>query len=131
MLFIADAQKRKSSDPTTLYYSVRRIRILSTIILTSVISFMMVLPVVILYQLSRVSKAPKEGGNEAQNPASSAPSNAISIASLMVMIAFTVIFCGTMAAMTPASRQELFGASAAYCAVLVVFVSNFSNGDNA
>ena len=37
---------------------------------------------------------------------------------------FTLLFGCSMSALTTAKRQELFAASAAYCAVLVVFVSN-------
>jgi hypothetical protein len=34
-----------------------------------------------------------------------------------------------MSSLTKATRQELFAASAAYCAVLVVFIGNFTPQD--
>lgn len=42
-----------------------------------------------------------------------------------VLVVFTLIFGMAVSSLTTAKRQELFGASAAYCAVLVVFISNF------
>ncbi|KAF1361106.1 hypothetical protein EJ07DRAFT_112507, partial [Lizonia empirigonia] len=46
-----------------------------------------------------------------------------------ILVVFTLLFSAAMSLMTKAKRQELFAASAAYCAVLVVFISNFgSNG---
>ena len=47
-----------------------------------------------------------------------------------VLVVFTLLFCACMSLLTTAKRHELFAASAAYCAVLVVFISNFS-GPNA
>lgn len=51
------------------------------------------------------------------------------IKALGVQIAFTALFYCAMALVTRASRQELFGASAAYSAVLVVFVSSFGSNN--
>jgi amino acid permease len=45
-----------------------------------------------------------------------------------VLIIFTLLFSAAMSLLTKAKRHELFAASAAYCAVLVVFITNFSNG---
>lgn len=67
----------------------------------------MVLPVVVLYEMSDLGSA--------------SPFEAIG-----VLIVFTLLFGCAMSGLTKATRQELFGASAAYCAVLVVFISNFS-----
>ena len=41
-----------------------------------------------------------------------------------VLCGFTVAFNGALLAMTNIKKHELFGASAAYCAVLVVFLGN-------
>lgn len=43
-----------------------------------------------------------------------------------ILIISTLLFGATMSALTKAKRAELFAASAAYCAVLVVFITNFS-----
>lgn len=42
-----------------------------------------------------------------------------------VMVIFTLLFSAAMSLLTKAARHELFAASAAYCAILVVFISNF------
>jgi hypothetical protein len=44
-----------------------------------------------------------------------------------VLIIFTLLFSAAMSLLTKAKRHELFAASAAYCAVLVVFITNFSS----
>jgi hypothetical protein len=44
-----------------------------------------------------------------------------------ILVVFTLLFSAAMSLLTKAKRHELFAASAAYCAVLVVFISNFSN----
>jgi hypothetical protein len=46
-----------------------------------------------------------------------------------IMVVFTLLFSAAMSLLTKAKRHELFAASAAYCAVLVVFISNLSNDD--
>ena len=45
-----------------------------------------------------------------------------------VLVTFTLLFSAAMSLLTKAQRHELFAASAAYCAVLVVFISNFNGG---
>ena len=42
-----------------------------------------------------------------------------------MLIVFTLIFGMAVSSLTTAKRHELFGASAAYAAVLVVFIGNF------
>jgi amino acid permease len=46
-----------------------------------------------------------------------------------VLIIFTLLFSAAMSLLTKAKRHELFAASAAYCAVLVVFITNFSSSN--
>jgi hypothetical protein len=50
-------------------------------------------------------------------------------AAIGVLMVFTLLFAGALSLLTKARRHELFAASAAYCAVLVVFIgsSNFNN----
>ena len=105
-----------------------RVRILVNIIIVIVISILLVLPVVVLYQLTAENSANTSGGGSGQQaPSLSTPS---SLGALLVLILFTILFCGVMAQMTSANRQELFAASAAYCAILVVFIGNLSGESN-
>jgi hypothetical protein len=46
-----------------------------------------------------------------------------------ILVVFTLLFSAAMSILTKAARHELFAASAAYCAVLVVFISNFGGRD--
>lgn len=48
-----------------------------------------------------------------------------------VLVVFTLLFSAAMSLLTKAQRHELFAASAAYCAVLVVFISNFNDTNTA
>lgn len=77
------------------------------VIITIIIFILMILPVVAMWKLSSL-------------PQRNSPFEAIGI-----LIVFTLLFGMAMSGLTKATRQELFGASAAYCAVLVVFISNF------
>jgi hypothetical protein len=47
-----------------------------------------------------------------------------------VLIVFTLLFSAAMSLLTKAARHELFAASAAYCAILVVFIGNFTGPSN-
>lgn len=47
-----------------------------------------------------------------------------------VLIIFTLLFSAAMSMLTKAARHELFAASAAYCAILVVFIGNFTGPGN-
>jgi hypothetical protein len=49
-------------------------------------------------------------------------------AKLGIIAGFTTLFAATVGGMTSAERQEVFAASAAYAAVLVVFVSGDFDG---
>ena len=46
-----------------------------------------------------------------------------------ILLVFTLIFSAVLSLFTSARRHEILGAAAAYCAVLVVFLSNVS-GNN-
>lgn len=75
--------------------------------ITVIIFVLLVIPIIVFYEISSVRKA-------------STPFEAVGI-----LIVFTLLFGGAMSSLTRATRQELFAASAAYCAVLVVFIGNF------
>ncbi|GAB1736832.1 hypothetical protein NU219Hw_g8860t1 [Hortaea werneckii] len=107
-LFITQELQEKTTDPRLQYYAPARVDKLVGFIITGVIFMLLILPVVALYELSNVGRR-------------ESPFEAIGI-----LIIFTLLFAAAMSALTKATRQELFAASAAYCAVLVVFISNFS-----
>ncbi|KAI7481816.1 hypothetical protein KC367_g2624 [Hortaea werneckii] len=107
-LFITQELQEKTTDASLQYYAPARVDKLVGFIITGVIFMLLILPVVALYELSNVGRR-------------ESPFEAIGI-----LIIFTLLFAAAMSALTKATRQELFAASAAYCAVLVVFISNFS-----
>ncbi|KAI7583973.1 hypothetical protein KC316_g6976 [Hortaea werneckii] len=107
-LFITQELQEKTSDSRLQYYAPARVDKLVGFIITGVIFMLLILPVVALYELSNVGRR-------------ESPFEAIGI-----LIIFTLLFAAAMSALTKATRQELFAASAAYCAVLVVFISNFN-----
>jgi len=90
------------------YCSSSRVEKLVGIVITFVIFILLVLPVVALYRLTTV-------GNR----------NSIFDA-IGILVVFTLLFSTAMSLLTRAQRHELFAASAAYAAVLVVFIGNFS-----
>ena len=46
---------------------------------------------------------------------------------IVVVFVFTMLFSASCSIFTKARKQEVFAATAAYCAVLVVFLGNTSN----
>lgn len=98
----------KTQDENLHYYSPTRVNTLVNIIITTVIFALLVLPVVAMYEVTSIGRR-------------ASPFDAIGI-----LIVFTLVFGAAMSSLTKATRQELFAASAAYCAVLVVFISNFT-----
>lgn len=83
---------------------------LVNLVITAIIFVLLIIPVVVLYELSSNAGGPGPSPFEA----------------IGILIIFTLLFSGAMSSLTTATRQELFAASAAYCAVLVVFISNFT-----
>ncbi|KAF2125112.1 hypothetical protein P153DRAFT_360718 [Dothidotthia symphoricarpi CBS 119687] len=108
-LFTTPELRKKSDDPLMSFYSISRIEKLASLIITSVIFILLVLPVVAMYKPTSV------GGRNSTFDA------------VGILVVFTLLFSAAMSLLTMAKRHELFAASAAYCAVLVVFISNFSN----
>lgn len=83
------------------YYSYERIRFAASFITTLAAAVLLFVPIFALY-----------------NTSGSRP-----VLTLGLIAMFTIIFAASLALMTTASRSEIFGACAAYSAVLVVFVS--------
>ncbi|CBX98461.1 predicted protein [Plenodomus lingam JN3] len=142
----------KTTDPTISYYSSTRIDKLVNILITFVIFCLLVVPVVVMYRITGGSGG---GGDIASHPTSIANAllnstgvhanatldrllvSALSAGSgnanthntfnaVGVLMVFTLLFSAAMSLLTRAARHELFAASAAYCAILVVFIGNFT-----
>ncbi|KAK6430721.1 hypothetical protein LTR95_013118 [Oleoguttula sp. CCFEE 5521] len=106
-IFITPELKVKTANKLDFYYALSRVSKLVNGIVVVTIFTLLVMPVVVLYRLSGMATK-------------AAPFEAIGL-----LIVFTMLFGMAMSGMTKATRHELFAASAAYCAVLVVFISNF------
>lgn len=90
------------------HYSLHLVAATTTFITTLAAAILLFLPIFVLYNVSR-----------------SRPALTLGLTAL-----FTVIFAGAIAVLTSARRAEIFGACAAYAAVLVVFVSgDFAAGN--
>lgn len=107
-LFATPELREKTTDQYVRYYSPARIDGLFNGIATSIVLTLLVVPVVIMWKLSNM--------NQKSNP----------FEAIGILILFTLLFGGAMCFLTRATRQEIFAASTAYCAVLVVFISNFT-----
>lgn len=99
----------KTDDVAVKLFDNLRVEAITSSIMTFVLCFLLVIPIVAMYVLN-VSK-----------------SGAAVVASVVVLVAFVLLFTLAMPLFTKAGRNEMFAASAAYCAVLVVFISNFSS----
>lgn len=110
-MFLTPELRKKTTDEDIHYYSPARIDSLVNVIITTIIFVLLVLPVVAMYEVTNIGRK-------------ASPFDAIGI-----LIVFTLVFGMAMSSLTKATRQELFAASAAYCAVLVVFISNFAQQD--
>jgi hypothetical protein len=99
----------KTRDKEVHYYTRSRVDTFVGLIITTIIFVLLVLPVVAMYKLTAMGASPQSTFN-----------------AIGVLVVFTLLFSAAMSLLTKARRHELFAASAAYCAVLVVFISNFS-----
>ena len=112
-IFRSRAQHEQSGhNPAIRLISARRLDIFLRIVLTIIAVVLLLAPVIILVQLQ-----PNE-------PSQVTRRNWLQI---MTIFLFTLVFSGSCSIVTRAKRQEVFTATAAYCAVLVVFLANTSN----
>ncbi|RYN59892.1 hypothetical protein AA0118_g461 [Alternaria tenuissima] len=108
-IFATKELREKTNDEHVHYYSQSRIEKLVGLFITLIIFILLVLPVVAMYKLTSVGDR-------------NSTFDAVGL-----LVVFTLLFSAAMSLLTKAKRHELFAASAAYCAVLVVFISNFNN----
>lgn len=87
--------------PQVVHYSMSRVRFVASFITTLTATLLLFLPIYTLYNIP----------------------NSRAGLTLGLIAMFTVLFAGGIVIMTNARRAEVFGACAAYAAVLVVFVS--------
>ncbi|KAI1389901.1 uncharacterized protein F4822DRAFT_217778 [Hypoxylon trugodes] len=99
-LLKTERERRQSSDPDLHFYSIRRRRVVARIILTTVACSTLLIPTAVLFIV------PNRG------------------ARLGVISIFTVLFGSIVALITQARRHDIFAATSAFAAVMVVFVSN-------
>ncbi|KAE9969852.1 hypothetical protein EG328_006639 [Venturia inaequalis] len=110
-IFCTRELREKTDDQNMFYYSASRVEAFVGLIITSIIFVLLVLPVIVMYKLTSYGQG--EHGT---------------FRAIGVLVVFTLLFSAAMSLLTKARRHELFAAAAAYCAVLVVFISNFSGG---
>jgi hypothetical protein len=116
----------KTTSKYVSFYSSSRIDKLVNILITFVIFILLVIPIVTLYHLTSTSAIADftSGGNGVGN--TTVPAEAVrdynreTFNAVGVLIVFTLLFSAAMSCLTKAARHELFAASAAYCAILVV-----------
>jgi hypothetical protein len=108
-VFLTPEMRVKTTDQNVHYYARSRIDVFVSLIITSIIFILLVLPVVAMYRLTTFGAGSRS-----------------TFKAIGVLVVFTLLFSAAMSLLTKARRHELFAASAAYCAVLVVFISNFS-----
>lgn len=111
----------KTQNTDISLYSATRIDKMVNIFITFVIFVLLIVPIVTMYQLT--STITIDGNTPANTYRNTF--NAVG-----VLIVFTLLFSAAMSVLTKAARHEMFAASAAYCAILVVFIGNFTGPNN-
>ncbi|KAF7508635.1 hypothetical protein GJ744_009027 [Endocarpon pusillum] len=101
-IFTSAEQRKKSDDKYVHLYSKRRIDFLVRVILALVTVILLLVPTALLFLVP--------GSNRLK---------------IMTILLFTLLFSTALMVFTKAKRHEMVAASAAYCAVLVVFLGNF------
>ncbi|KAL5121026.1 hypothetical protein ACEQ8H_000875 [Pleosporales sp. CAS-2024a] len=126
--------QEKTENKYICFYSSSRIDKLVNLLITFVIFILLVIPIVTMYQLtstSKISSLTGLAGGNATVPASAVDDySRDTFNAVGVLIVFTLLFSAAMSLLTKAARHELFAASAAYCAILVVFIGNFTGPGN-
>ncbi|KAI9702678.1 MAG: hypothetical protein M1820_006062 [Bogoriella megaspora] len=109
----AELRKKLGADRSVQLYAYKRIETFVDLFLILILCAMLVLPIVAMSSLEI-------------SGLSSAYQSAVA-----VLIVFTLLFAVSMSLFAKAGRHEIFAAAAAYCAVLVVFISNFGASPHA
>ncbi|KAL2056583.1 hypothetical protein ABVK25_002977 [Lepraria finkii] len=105
-------QRKKTGDEAIQLVSNRRFDILIRGIITLIAAVLLLVPVFLLFKLQPTNKSEFERKSNYQ---------------ILTVFAFTLFFSAFYSIFTQASRQEVFAATAAFSAVLVVFLGNTSS----
>ena len=111
-IFRSHEQKLKTGNEDLQLLSTERLDIFLQIVLTIIATVLLLAPVFTLFRLQ---------------PATPAEFRSKSNYQILTVFVFTLVFSASCSIFTKAKRQEVFTATAAYCAVLVVFLGNASN----
>lgn len=111
----------KTVNTDVSLYSASRIDKMVNIFITFVIFILLVIPIVTMYHLTSTIAI------DSNTPAVTSRNTFNAVG---VLIVFTLLFSAAMSVLTKAARHEMFAASAAYCAILVVFIGNFTGPNN-
>ena len=128
--------RAKTTNNYISFYSSTRIDKLINILITLVIFILLLVPVVTMYQLTYTADSPPlnngtvNASGTANASGTSGGNTQNTFNAVGVLIVFTLLFSAAMSLLTKAARHELFAASAAYCAILVVFIGNFTGPGN-
>ncbi|KAL8769160.1 MAG: hypothetical protein Q9209_004794 [Squamulea sp. 1 TL-2023] len=111
-IFRTKEQKIVTGQENVSLISPYRLDIFLRVVLTILAPVLLLVPVVILFELqpADATQVHRKGGFQ-----------------ILTIFFFTVLFSGACSVVTKARRQEVFSASAAYCAVLVVFLGSTLN----
>jgi len=111
-LFRTREQRIKSGDEAIYLVSPARIDGLLRAVITVIAAVLLLLPVLVLFKLQPTDRSEVERKG---------------IWQILTIFFFTLLFSACCSIFTQAKRQEVFTATAAYSAVLVVFLGNTSN----
>lgn len=122
--------RAKTTNKYITLYSSSRIDKLANILITLVIFILLVVPVVAMYLLTSTNLhiGNESGSSDTVNLIDNNTRDTLNAVGLLIV--FTLLFSAAMSLLTKAARHELFAASAAYCAILVVFIGNFTGPGN-
>ena len=111
-LFRTKEQKIKSGDEALHLVSLDRLDNVLRAVVTILATFLLLAPVFVLFKLQPNSRSEVELQSNYQ---------------ILTIFIFTLLFSASCSVFTQAKKQEVFTATAAYSAVLVVFLGNTSN----
>ncbi|KAL8657938.1 MAG: hypothetical protein Q9226_001433 [Calogaya cf. arnoldii] len=113
-IFRTKEQKIISGQEKVFLTSPCRLDIFLRVVLTILAAILLLVPVVILFELqpTDASQIRRKGGFQ-----------------ILTIFLFTLLFSASCSVCTKARRQEVFSATAAYCAVLVVFLGSTLNAN--
>ncbi|KAI4218417.1 MAG: hypothetical protein LQ349_008727 [Xanthoria aureola] len=111
-IFRTREQETITGHERAFLVSSHRLDVFLRLVLTVLAAILLLLPVVVLFELQPTDPARVRHNAGLQ---------------ILTVFVFTLVFSAACSVCTKASRQQVFAAMAAYCAVLVVFLSNTLN----